>query len=569
MRISKSIFGGGALLGLSLLSGAILSAPKANADTSATVDLTVNVPAACSLTPANTTLAQTIAPGAAGNIGTANLKAVCNDPSGFAIYAIGYTNNTYGNTDLVTELGAEHSIHTGTGTSASNWNMTIDNAETTGNIPAAIENNFDQASAIPEVYTKIATVISVTDQTIGTNLTADFNAYIAPNQPASTYTGKVKFTLVHPSDAGEPEIPAEPIECPAGYICYAPNNANGGTMNVLDTYSGDMTSTIGYQLAESETEVALIAPNYFREGYGFAGWNTDENGNGINYGPNQVITTGDLSETGLALYSKWIKAEAGVTMQSFDGSAEPYNSANSGTVIALRDTRDGNVYTVARLADGNWWMVENLRLDLSNPDTDISTSNTHYPTSTFLTEINNILNGSDTVLWETCTTYDSACYDQISIGLGNINGNSQPSYNGYSQDMPWYSYGVMYNWYTATAGNGTIDIQGQEAAGDICPNGWRLPNGITFSNLANSLSTTSIRQWLQYPNNIILSGGYSVTAASTRGGDTGLWESSSAINGAYNDKRAYLTSFNYDPDKLVIDNNAARFIGFPVRCLAN
>ncbi len=39
----------GSLLALTLLSGAILSAPKANADTSATVDLTVNVPAACSL----------------------------------------------------------------------------------------------------------------------------------------------------------------------------------------------------------------------------------------------------------------------------------------------------------------------------------------------------------------------------------------------------------------------------------------------------------------------------------------------------------------------------------------
>ena len=127
MSNHKAYIGVGSLLGLTLLSGAVLSAPKANADTSGTVDITVNVPAACSLTPANTSLTKTINPGTSAEIGTANLKAVCNDPSGFAIYAIGYTNNTHGNTDLVTELVAEHSNHTGTCSSTSNWHMTIAN----------------------------------------------------------------------------------------------------------------------------------------------------------------------------------------------------------------------------------------------------------------------------------------------------------------------------------------------------------------------------------------------------------------------------------------------------------
>ena len=31
------------------------------------------------------------------NIGSANISAFCNDPNGFAIYAIGYTEDTYGN----------------------------------------------------------------------------------------------------------------------------------------------------------------------------------------------------------------------------------------------------------------------------------------------------------------------------------------------------------------------------------------------------------------------------------------------------------------------------------------
>ncbi len=205
MSSHKAYIGVSSLLSLTLLSGVILCAPKANADTSATVDLTVNVPAACSLTPANTNLTKTINPGTSDTIGTSNLKAVCNDPSGFAIYAIGYTNNTHGNTDLVTELGAEHSIHTGTDTSASNWNMTIANStEFAANYTADIENHFDTPSNIPDTYTKIATVTSATDQTIGTNLTAKFDAYIAPDQIAGTYQGKVKFTLVHPGDHEAP-----------------------------------------------------------------------------------------------------------------------------------------------------------------------------------------------------------------------------------------------------------------------------------------------------------------------------------------------------------------------------
>ena len=199
MSNHKAYLGAGSLLSLTLLSVAILSAPKANADTSATVDLTVNVPAACSLTPANTSLTKTINPGTSDTIGTSNLKAVCNDPNGFAIYAIGYTNNTHGNTDLITDLGTDYSIHTGTGTSASNWNMTIANAEATGNYTATIENGFNEPHVVPDMNTKIATVTSTTDQTIGTNLTATFDAYIAPDQVAGTYEGKVKFTLVHPS----------------------------------------------------------------------------------------------------------------------------------------------------------------------------------------------------------------------------------------------------------------------------------------------------------------------------------------------------------------------------------
>ena len=202
MHSYKKTFLGGGLLSLTVLSGAVLSAPKANADTSATIDLTVNVPAACSLTPANTSLTKTINPGTSETIGTANLKAVCNDPNGFAIYAVGYTNEEYGNNYLTTTLGEDYKIATGNvaSPSTSQWNMTIGIDSTiANNHVATIENQFEEAHEVPETYTKIASLNSTTDQSIGANLTSTFNAYIAPNQAAGTYEGKVKFMLVHPS----------------------------------------------------------------------------------------------------------------------------------------------------------------------------------------------------------------------------------------------------------------------------------------------------------------------------------------------------------------------------------
>jgi len=207
MRSSKLLFAGG-LLGFSLLSGAILSAPIVKADTSGTVDITVNVPAACALSATNNNLVKTINPGTGDTIGTSNLKAICNDPDGFAIYAVGYTDNIYGKNVLSTELTngeQNYDIISGTAESGntSNWSMQL--AAITGDYTLTIENGFGNYSVIPTAYTKVASFDSNTDASIGGNFSATFKAYIAPSQAASTYQGKVKFTLVHPSTHDAPD----------------------------------------------------------------------------------------------------------------------------------------------------------------------------------------------------------------------------------------------------------------------------------------------------------------------------------------------------------------------------
>lgn len=63
------------------------------------------------------------------NIGKTTIKATCNDSQGFSIYAIGYTNEEYGNTVLkpTTLDSPQNDIATGTATNGdtSNWAMKL------------------------------------------------------------------------------------------------------------------------------------------------------------------------------------------------------------------------------------------------------------------------------------------------------------------------------------------------------------------------------------------------------------------------------------------------------------
>jgi len=248
MQKHKALLGLGAILFVSLLTVSL-----ARADTSDTVDVTVKVPAACSLSATNNNLVKTINPGTEENIGTANLKAICNDPNGFAIYAIGYTDEQYGKNVLSTNLTtAEQNfdIISGIATSGntSNWSMKI--AAVAGDYAPTVENGFTAFSVVPTGYTKIASFDANTDASIGGNLESSFKAYIASNQAAGTYQGKVKFLLLHPSDVGgnddslpiytgENIIKEEDLPATAQKMMTGQVDGDGRSIDIYVDYDGD------------------------------------------------------------------------------------------------------------------------------------------------------------------------------------------------------------------------------------------------------------------------------------------------------------------------------------------
>ncbi|MBR6097330.1 InlB B-repeat-containing protein [Candidatus Saccharibacteria bacterium] len=355
-------------------------------------------------------------------------------------------------------------------------------------------------SPMPEPSASPITLFNTTSA--GSNEhTLTYGVKIPADTIAGTYSNTFEITVV-----------ANLEVCPAGNICYFGNGDDG-------------TGTMDSQAADSNTDVTLRASNFSLTDHGFAGWNTERDGTGTNYGPNETITTGDLSSDGLRLYANWIQSTG--NLQGWDGC----DALNQGDIIALTDTRDGNTYAITKYADGRCWMMENLRLDLSSPDLEISSLNTNNPTTTFIDTINNNHPSSSNSF---CADSDLPCINRVLHNTNNTNRNLTASYNVNGTPSSWYSYGNYYNWYTITAGNGTLEdsTTGITINGDICPSDWRLPTGYSktgdFGKLDIAMGGQGVNvsgdaegalatlRWRAYPLNFIYSGEIKAGAVANR-----------------------------------------------------
>ena len=385
-----------------------------------------------------------------------------------------------------------------------------------------------------------------------------------PNGSGTSYNDEQDVNSLSNEDDGTVDLYAQwstgPLEnCSENKICYFGNGDNVvGAMNDQAVVSG--------------VDTMLISSNYSRSGYGFAGWNTKANGSGTKYGPNQVINTGDLSTQGLRLYAMWVPSSG--SFQGWKGCGD----LNSGDVIALTDNRDGNTYAVAKFVDNQCWMMENLRLDLSDRDLEINGLNTNAPTADFVTAINS---GHPASTDTFCTGNNATCADQILHNTNNTNRELTPSYDANNNSSSWYSYGNYYNWYTLTAGHGTYDVSASGASvdGDICPAGWKLPSGYGTSgdyakldiamggNGQNVKEGTAkaieaSKRWRVFPYNFIYGGEQNGNSAANRGlsASYSTLNSSSSprtINFWIKDDRAFMNS-----------NTTLKTRGQTVRCIA-
>ena len=194
----------------------------------------------------------------------------------------------------------------------------------------------------------------------------------------------------------------------------------------------------------------------------------------------------------------------------------------------LIDKRDNKTYWVAKLADGNCWMTQNLELDLTSgveltPELSDVSANWNPGATTFTSAQEGVRGSSyyNTVqswnlgkyVWKTPNSTSSCSPDT------NFSESSCASYWQDASNMtPMTSYrtdgvsvegntydahylaGNYYSWEAATAGTGhSYTSSGSQAPDSICPKGFELPlshtnnNNVSgsFYNLLNQYGFTS------------------------------------------------------------------------------
>ena len=216
----------------------------------------------------------------------------------------------------------------------------------------------------------------------------------------------------------------------------------------------------------------------------------------------------------------------------------------------MYDIRDNKPYTVRKLADGNCWMTEDLKLEL-----------------TAGTPVEGSLNTSATAYTFTPTSCSTN-------GACSLNNNTKtPAPNG-----KYY-----YSWYAATAETGTSSLMNIDTTASICPVGWRIPANYTFDNaksygaLTNAYGLTTngtnnsqdhVSELESAPLNFARSGNYDSGNLSYDDLYARYWSST-----AYVDTSAFAYYFRYYnssayPSDTSPQNDANKSGGMAVRCVA-
>lgn len=277
----------------------------------------------------------------------------------------------------------------------------------------------------------------------------------------------------------------------------------------------------------------------------------------------------------------------------------------------LRDTRDNNYYWVTKLLDGNCWMSQNLALDLkTNIALTSSTSNISSNWTPRQNTASSAATGNNTstetyswnlgkyIVINPVTTDTAGCGRQNSgelsdcpgqfISIGNRTPSADPNFykkNGVtytdSEYDAHYLTGNYYQWNAAMAGTGGM-ITSANAAGSICPKGWKLPNSSGMFNEASgsfyylltqygvqskAIGTSSINSNtynaalspLFFMRTGVVDAG--LKEFSYAGGRGGYWSS----RAAFNDSDAYKLSFEGGGLSTSIDTR--RYYGYSLRCL--
>ena len=256
--------------------------------------------------------------------------------------------------------------------------------------------------------------------------------------------------------------------------------------------------------------------------------------------------------------------------------------------LTVTDSRDGQSYTVQRLADGKCWMTSNLNLA---GGTALYSDDSNVPTTGYTKASGNAyytLPASQTIT--SGTSLPSSAFSDNSTAYVFNTGNKTTSQSDCTSSKPCNSY---YSWLAATAGGknasgSAVTSDGHNTAYSICPKGWRLPTATTegvsrdnggytggdFYNLAIQYGMATGNYYENPDNaptfysqagpgttpNFLLAGYYSSGSFGDGGSHGNYWSATSdSGTGGYN--------LHFDSGYVYSANGGGRSYGFSVRCV--
>ena len=476
---------------LVIISTLILSLPHSSADNSSLDSVMLSIPTTCTLSATldSEHSVSTLGGTYTEDIGETTMKTICNDANGFSIYAIGASRSNEGSTVLASSLGEDYDIATGTATSGntSNWAMKLA-TDSSAVYPITLESGFNTNN-----YVSVpGTWTKVAHRTSGTDTATEAEA-ITGASLSTTYAAYI--------------TPAQPAGTYIGqvkYILLHPNtNENFMTLEMaFDHYIGPEHKIPLESSSDPNT------PTYYR----------------MQDMTNQICQAATVMG-------------GGAQMQLIDD----------------RVNLDGKkrLYWVAKLADGNCWMTQNLDLDLianhtyTHSDTDLGWNQNSFDINATWT----LTGGPSTISWDDASgsypgwqstpTFpysvdpgDKYYYTSNSTANDITYNSLQDCANAGHIDCEHYSAGNSYNWTSAVASNNSSSLTSGDAPNSICPAGWRLfktsnnefANLLTLYNVISDINSTNynangFKNVRNHPLYLVRSGGSSGLYYSSAIGD--------------------------------------------------
>ena len=443
-------------------------------------------------------------------------------------------------------------------------------------------SNYNGLAVVGSTGTTLISADTASEKTLDMRIGASSSA----NQVAGTFSNDINFTAT------------------ANVVTYdysiTYNANNSSTVTNMPTNITNASYNTGGTIQISNTIPSATNAS-------FLGWCdgtvSDTTCTGTLYQPGDYLKLTNASSSttnNISLSAVWeviVTIADGGNMQDISSKTDGGcpSTLTEGQAYTVTDARDGKSYRVARLTDGNCWMLDNLALDITAVSLDTLKGNTNAD-DTSLTYLKNGSGSSPYATAGVSKAWISSVqnyYDKPVIAVDSTtSGGCKNAYcvNGGSADSPW-SYnsvtsvtinnvtsvaqgkiGVYYNYCAASAGSYCYGSDTspssdpdtstlQDVKEDICPKGWRLPTS-TLSGEFQALYTAYNSDYTDFQTALStpLSGNFNSGWAYDQGSYGYFWSSTWYNTG-------YMYRLRVNSSNVTPSNNGYRGHGISIRCI--